>query len=245
MKTPETGKTRYFTMLLTVGMLLLFFSWPDPNGWSGQKKAAPSPRESRVEGGLPVPLKMRQHPERFFPVYKQTDTLKVLKAFGFHIFDDVDHHRNEIKKTLGLNLSNATLIINIPRRCFWVSYHFWKKRGRLIKYLPPQLMNSLFDMAITGKNDEMGGILCLKDTQSGKVYLGFGMFTLRKKFKTDNRVTGRDRFRDYVALKETTPKLVAILKAVTAWIVPRKKALTRVYWEPVGKKLVDERNAKL
>ncbi len=239
------AKKSWMTALLAGGALLLFLGGPSPKAWAGQKAAISFSRDLRVEGGLPVPAGMRQHPEKFFPVCKGVDTLEVLHAFGFHTFDDVDHHRKEIKKTVGLNLRNARLIINIPRRCFWVSYHFWKKRDRVMKYLPHELMDSLFDMAITGRNDEMGGILCLKDMKSGKVYLGFGMFTLRKRFKTDNRVSGRTNFHDYVALKETSPKLVAVLKEVTAWIVPRKKDLTRVYWNPIGKKLVDERNAKL
>ena len=206
---------------------------------------SPSRNKNQVEGGLPVPAAMRKNPEKFFPVYKKADTLKILHGFGFKTFDDVDHHRKEIGKHLGLHLTQARLIINIPRKCFWVSYHFWEKRGKLRRYLPPRLMNSLFDMAIAGKNDEMSDILCLRDMKTGKVYLGFGIFTLRKEFRTDNRVAGRTAFRDYVALKETTPKLVEILKEVTAWIVPRKPDLTRVYWDPVGKKLVDKRNAKL
>ncbi len=206
----------------------------------GLKKAPNS-----VEGGSRVTPGMRRHPERYFPVYQGDDSLKILKGYGFQIFDDVDHHRQEIQKRLGLNPRNARLEINIPRRCFWVAYHFWKRRDVLRKFLPPRLMRSLFDMEVIKKDDEMGGILCLRDVKTGKLYLGFGIFTLRRGYKTDNRVSGRRTYGDYVALKAGSPRLLQLLKEVTAWIVPRKKDLTRVYWEPVGEKLVKMRNAKL
>jgi hypothetical protein len=198
-----------------------------------------------VAGGLPLTADMRKDPESFFPVFKHDDTLGILKNRGFHVFDDFDHHRKEIRKALGLHVKYAKLGINIPRRCFWVTYNFWKKRALLRKFLPPSLIRSLIDLTIEGKNDEMGGILCLRDMKTGKFFLGFGMFTRRKGFTTDNSVPARNVFRDYVALRETTPEVAEILKEALTWIVSHKKQLTQTYWEPIGEKLVEKRNAKL
>ncbi len=91
----------------------------------------------------------------------------------------------------------------------------------------------------------MGGILCLRDMKTGTYYLGFGMFTARKAFTTDNSVAGRDVFRDYVALKKTTPGVVEVFKEALQWIIVHKKQLTATYWNPIGKKLAAKRNAKL
>ncbi len=199
----------------------------------------------RVAGGLPLTAGMRKNPEDFFPVFKRDNTLKILKNMGFRAFDDFDHHRGKIETRTGLHVKYAKLGINIPRRCFWVTYNFWKKRDILRKFLPPSLVRSLIDMTVEGKNDEMGGILCLRDMKTGKFFLGFGMFTERKEFTTDNSVPARNVFRDYVALKETTPEVVEILKEALAWIISHKKQLTKTYWNPVGEKLVERRNAKL
>jgi len=198
----------------------------------------------KVAGGLPLTAGMRKDPEAFFPVFKRDDTLRILKDGGFRVFDDFDHHRREIGERIGLHVKYAKLGINIPRRCFWVTYNFWKKRALLRKFLPPSLIRSLIDLTVEGKNDEMGGILCLRDMKTGRFFLGFGMFTRRKEFTTDNSVPARNVFRDYVALRETTPEVVEILKEALTWIVSHKKQLTQTYWEPVGKKLVEKRNAK-
>ena len=191
-------------------------------------------REMRVAGGRPVPEGMTTHPEKFFPVYSNDNTLKVLKKEGFYPFDDFDHHRDEILDKVGLHVKYAKVGINIPRRCFWVTYNFWEKRAALRKILPETLVRSMIDMTIEGKDDETGGVLCLRDMKTGIYYLGFGMFTLRKEFSTDNSVPGRTTFRDYVALKRTTPEVVEVLKEALQWIIAHKKDLTRTYWNPIG-----------
>ncbi len=198
-----------------------------------------------VPGGRPIPEGMLGNPGKFFPVYLQDNSLKILKDQGFFAFDDFDHHRPEIEKKVGLHVKYAKVGINIPRRCFWVTYNFWEKRDALRKILPESLIRSLIDMTVKGKNDEMGGVLCLRDMKTGIYYLGFGVFTDRKEFTTDNTVTGRNTFKDYVALKKTTPQVVEVFKEALQWIIAHKKELTRTYWNPIGKKLVEKRNAKL
>jgi len=218
-------------------VLILFLVLKAPGLFAGQKAG--------VAGGRPVPKKMVANPEKFFPIYAEDDTLKLLEKAGFYAFDDFDHHRKEIQNRTGLQVKYAKVGINIPRRCFWVTYNFWEKRDVLRKILPKTLIRSMIDMTIKGNDDEMGGILCLRDMKTGAYYLGFGMFTLRKEFSTDNSVKGRKSFRDYVVLRKTTPEVVAILKEALQWIITHKKQLTETYWNPIGKKLVEKRNAKL
>ncbi len=217
--------------------LVLFLLMVSPTLHAGQ--------EMKVAGGRSVPKGMMAHPEKFFPVYSRDDTLKILKDDGFSPFDDFDHHREEIMDKVGLHVKYAKVGINIPRRCFWVTYNFWEKRDMLRKILPESLIRSMIDMAIEGSNDEMGGVLCLRDMKTGVYYLGFGMFTQRKEFTTDNSVPGRNVFKDYVALKKTTPEVVEILTEALQWIVAHRKQLTQTYWNPIGEKLVEMRNAKL
>ena len=221
---------------LSVCLVLLLFFLSHPASASQGRK---------VEGGRPVPEGMVANPEKFFPVYANDDTLKILENAGFKAFDDFDHHREAIMNEVGLHVKFAKVGINIPRRCFWVTYNFWEKRDMLRKILPESLIRSMIDMTIEGRNDEMGGILCLRDMKTGVYYLGFGVFTQRKEFSTDNSVAGRNVFKDYVALKRTTPEVVEILKEALQWIIAHKKQLTQTYWNPIGKKLVKMRNAKL
>ena len=198
-----------------------------------------------VPGGRSIPEGMLENPGKFFPVYSQDNSLRLLENHGFFAFDDFDHHRSEIEKKVGLHIKYAKVGLNIPRRSFWITYNFWERRGVLRKILPKGLVRSLIDMTVKGKNDEMGGILCLRDMKTGSYYLGFGVFTQRKEFTSDNTATGKNMFKDYVALKKTTPQVVEVLKEALQWIIAHRKQLTETYWDPVGKKLVAKRNAKL
>ncbi len=230
------GKPRLIPFLVMLTLVWALPAYPAPAAKTG---VAP------VEGGIPIPPAMRAHPSKFFPIHDKDDSLTILKHHGFYIFDDLDHHHKRVREETGMHPKYTKPEINIPRRCFWVAYHFWRNRHALQAFLPPKLMRSLFDMEVVAKDDEMGGILVLMDLKTGKFYLGFGIFTLRKGFKTDNQLAERRVFRDYVAVKEITPAQVKVLGEAAQWVFPRKSRLKQIYWNPIGKKLLDKRNGKL